>query len=458
MKKNDILAVFIKKTPRGDSPKQEIVDYFNDVFKEKNYLYYISRLSANITVDSETLHKMWDSETDKSPTNFKKFVQNILEEQKANKNKYKLKLFQILDKNQTRIVDTEKADQQIGELSNNQAVWPYIFSFRNYDLISKNKLLSLEDFADFVAPEMTKWLKRNFLDINNLNVYGAVHFNTDHPHIQFWISEKKPTKKHDKTIRFDKRDKFDIKRRDLELELEIKLLQGVQVKFDTKLSSQDQKELEQKILNLQGSKKEYISKLKKFDFNEIKNSREMKLAQSLIQNQKDLYAAVQKARDAKRLTSLMLSTSDMVDIMKNITRTEQDILFKENSSKYYKFLKPAQKQIIEGIYKKVLKSDHILFDKKNNFDKALDEVRKFEHNYNDAIAHKAKRIVKKEENELFMASRNFILKEVRKFYGLDSKQRIRRPKRPQRKTEYKFDPKIIYAFKKWKYKLNKVMK
>ncbi|MCN0158430.1 hypothetical protein M2A18_04015, partial [Mesomycoplasma ovipneumoniae] len=127
-------------------------------------------------------------------------------------------------------------------------------------------------------------------------------------------------------------------------------------------------------------------------------------------------------------------------------------------SKYYKFLKPEQKQIIDEIYKKVLKSDHILLDKKNNFDSALNEVRKFEKNYNDAISHKAKRIVKKEENELFMASRNFILKEVRKFYGLDSKQKIRRPKRTQRKTEYKFDPKIIYAFKKWKYKLNKVMK
>lgn len=458
MKKNDILAVLIKKTPRGDSPKQELVDYFNDVFKEKNYLYYISRLSANITVDSETLHKIWDLETDKSPGNFKKFVQNILEEQKENKDKYTPKLFQILDKNQTRIVETEKADQEIGELTNNQAVWPYIFSFRNYDLIAKNQLISLEDFADFVAPEMTKWLKRNFLDIKNLNIYGAVHFNTDHPHIQFWISEKKPTKKHDKTIRFDKRDKFDIKRRDLELELEIKLLQGAQVKSDTKLDRQDQKKLEEKILNLQGLKKDYISKLKKFDFNEIKDSREMKLASSLIENQKDLYAAVQKARDAKKLTSLTLSTSDMTDIIEKITRTEQDVLFKENSSKYYKFLKPEQKQIIDGIYKKVLKSDHILFDKKNNFDLALDEVRKFEQNYNDAIAHKAKSIVKKEENELFMASRNFILKEVRKFYGLDSKQKIRRAKRTYQKPEYKWDPKIIYAFKKWKYKLNKIMK
>ncbi|WP_337897095.1 hypothetical protein [Mesomycoplasma ovipneumoniae] len=458
MKKNDILAVLIKKTPRGDSPKQELVDYFNDVFKEKNYLYYISRLSANITVDSKALHKMWDLETDKSPANFKKFVQGILEEQKANKDKYKLKLFQILAKNQTRIVDTEVADQEIGELSNNQAVWPYIFSFRNYDLIAKNQLISLEDFADFVAPEMTKWLKRNFLDINNLNIYGAVHFNTDHPHMQFWISEKKPTKKHDKTVRFDKRDKFDIKRRDLELELEIKLLQGAQVKSDTKLSRNDQKELEQKILNLQSSKKEYISKLKKFDFNEIKDSGEMKLAESLIDNEKDLYAAVQKARDAKQLTSLMLSTSDMTDIIEKITRTEQDILFQENSSKYYKFLKPEQKQIIENIYKKVLKSDYILFDKKNNFDSALNEVRKFENNYNDAISHKAKRIVKKEENELFMASRNFILKQVRKFYGLDKKQNIRRAKRTYQKPEYKWDPKIIYAFKKWKYKLNKIMK
>ncbi|MDW2835926.1 hypothetical protein R7U59_03595, partial [Mesomycoplasma ovipneumoniae] len=129
MKKNDFLSVLIKKTPRGNSPKPDIVNYFNDMFKEKNYLYYISRLSANITVDSKTLHKMWDLESDKSPANFKKFVQGILEEQDANEDKYPQKLFQILGKNQTRIVETEKADQEIGELSNNQAVWPYIFSF-----------------------------------------------------------------------------------------------------------------------------------------------------------------------------------------------------------------------------------------------------------------------------------------------------------------------------------------
>lgn len=456
MKKNDILAVLIKKTPRGDSPDPKIVSYFHKMFKTKDFLDYISRLSANISLDSETLHKMWDSESDKSPANFKKFVQNILDEQTSNPDKFKPKLFQILDKNQTRIVDVEKAKLEINELSNNQAVWPYIFSFRNYDLIAKNNLISLEDFANFIAPEITKWLKGNFLDINNLNIYGAVHFNTDHPHIQFWISEKNPTKKQDKTVRFDKRDKFNINKRDLELELEIKLLQGANLKSDSKLDSQDQKELEQKILNLKNSKTEYISKLKKFDFNEIKDSREMKLAEALMDNEKDLYSAIEKAREAKQLTSLMLSTSEMTDIISKISRSEKDILFKTNSSKYYKFLKPEQKKIIDDIYKKVLKSDYILFDKKNNFDSALNEVRKYEKNYNDAIAHKAKRIVRKEEQELFSASRNYILKEVRKFYGLDSKQKIKKPKLTKSKPEYKFDPLIIYAFKKWKYKIAKI--
>ncbi|MHA0297608.1 hypothetical protein [Mesomycoplasma ovipneumoniae] len=129
----------------------------------------------------------------------------------------------------------------------------------------------------------------------------------------------------------------------------------------------------------------------------------MKTAKSLIDNEKDLYVAVEKARKAKQLTSLMLSTSDMVDIMKSISRTDQDILFQENSSKYYKYLSPEQKKMINDIYKKVLKSDHIFSDKKNKFDSALNEVRKFEINYNEAIVHKAKAIVKKEEQELFLA-------------------------------------------------------
>lgn len=57
MKKNDILAVLIKKTPRGDSPDPKIVSYFHKMFKTKDFLDYISRLSANISLDSETLHK-----------------------------------------------------------------------------------------------------------------------------------------------------------------------------------------------------------------------------------------------------------------------------------------------------------------------------------------------------------------------------------------------------------------
>ncbi|WP_341491350.1 hypothetical protein [Mesomycoplasma ovipneumoniae] len=95
----------------------------------------------------------------------------------------------------------------------------------------------------------------------------------------------------------------------------------------------------------------------------------------------------------------------------------------ENRSKYYQCLKPEQKKIIDDIYEKVLKSDNILLDKKRSFDLALDEVRKFETNYNDAIAHKAKSIVKKEKQEVFLASRNYILKEVRKYYGLDSNKK-----------------------------------
>ncbi|MDO6856972.1 hypothetical protein Q4504_00620 [Mesomycoplasma ovipneumoniae] len=153
------------------------------------------------------------------------------------------------------------------------------------------------------------------------------------------------------------------------------------------------------------------------DISEIKEIREMKTAESLIDNEKDLYVAVEKARKAKQLTSLMLSTSDMVDIMKSISRTKQNILFQENSSKYYKYWNLNKKNIDE-IYKKVLNPDHIHSDKKNKFDSALNEVRKFEINYNEAIAHKPKAIVKKEQQELFLASQNYILKKSENFMDL----------------------------------------
>ncbi|WP_341491355.1 hypothetical protein [Mesomycoplasma ovipneumoniae] len=87
-------------------------------------------------------------------------------------------------------------------------------------------------------------------------------------------------------------------------------------------------------------------------------------------------------------------------------------------------------------------------------------VRKFEYNYNDAIAHKAKAIVQKEELKLLLASQNYIiLKEVRKFYGLDSKKKIQRPpSRTWKWIEYKKEPKLIWIFKKWKNKIPKLLK
>lgn len=459
MSRNHFVNVLIKKTPRGNSKNPDLIRDFKKVYQSKNFLDYLARLSANICLDSTTLHKAWSEYPDQSEDGFKKFLKGILKEQQLNPKKFEPKLFQILDKDKTAIVDVETAKKQIGEVKDEQAVWPYIISFKDYQLIAKNKLLSLEDYANFIAPELTKWLKKNFLDINNLNIYGGVHFDTEHPHIQLWISEKKPTLKHDKRVRFDKRDKFDINRRDFELELETKLLQGFKnskLKNNEEKNDDNQKDFDKQVLNLRSSKLDYFEELKKFKLDKIKETREMKIAELAFEigETQDLYSVVEKARKAKLITNLMLSTSEMTEIISNLSQAEKEILFNSNSAKYYKYLKPNQKKIIDDIYERVLDSDSILKSKKKYFEIVLNQVKSFTKSENEVVANKAKNISQKEEKELFLSSRNFILKEIRNFYGLDNKK-TQKPRRSQKYIQPTYDPLIFYVFKKWKYKLTR---
>ncbi|MBG0730490.1 hypothetical protein [Mycoplasma sp. 'Moose RK'] len=458
MQRNNLVNVLIKKTPRGDSKNSDLIRDFKKVYQSKNFLDYLARLSANICLDSATLHEAWSLHVyyEDQEDGFKKFLKGILKEQELNPQKFKPKLFQILGKDKTAIVDLKIAKKQIGEVKQDQAVWPYLVSFKDYQLITKNKLLSLEDYANFIAPELIKWLKKNFLDINNLNIYGGVHFDTAHPHIQLWISEKKPSLKHDKTVRFDRRDKFDINRRDFELELETKLLQGFKnnkLKANEEKNDDSQKNFDKQVLNLRSSKLDYFEELKKFKLDKIKETKEMKIAGLTFENQ-DLYSIVEKARKAKLITNLMLSTSEMTEIISNLSRAEKEILFNSNSAKYYKYLQPNQKKIIDDIYERVLDSDSILKSKKKYFEIVLNQVKSFTKSENEVVANKAKNISRKEEKNLFLSSRNFILKEIRNFYGLDNKK-THKSRRSQKYVQPKYDPLIFYVFKKWKYKLTR---
>lgn len=465
MERNYYVNVLIKKTPRATKSNFSLYCDFKKIYQTKKFLDYLARLSANISLDSKELHQKWNEYPDKTSQGFKNFLKNILKEQKLSAEKIKPKLFQILDKDKTAIVDLKTAKENIGEIKEDQAVYPYIISFKNYDLVAQNNLMSLEDYAEFIAPELTKWLKKNFLDINNLNIYGAVHFDTDHPHIQLWISEKNPTVKHDKTLRFDKRDKFEINRRDFELELETKLLKGFRSKTaqiqEKLITSYQENELDQQILDLRNAKIDYLENLKKFNIEDIKNTKEMEMAKLVFssEDQEKLYSLIGETREAKKITSLTLSNSFVSTAIYNLSWTVKEQiknLFGPNSSKYYKFLKPAQKKIVDDVYLKVLQvsSRLKLKEKQEHFENLLNKIKEFKNHKDPVIANKARTISAKEEREYFLSSRNFILKKIREAFSIGKKQYpvIRGT---DREPVWEPEPYWAYTFNKWRKKFSR---
>ncbi|WNM15364.1 hypothetical protein [Mesomycoplasma ovipneumoniae] len=90
---------------------------------------------------------------------------------------------------ESQIIPVELAKKNT-RVSKEQTVWSYVISFKDIELIHKNKISSLEEHGKYLSPEINKWLKLNNLKIKDLNIFAGVHYNTNHPHIHLWISEK----------------------------------------------------------------------------------------------------------------------------------------------------------------------------------------------------------------------------------------------------------------------------
>lgn len=152
MSSKSLLAiVLINSTPRYYSQNKKWAKQFKDVFLTKNFLDYLTRPRANInSLNTKELHEEWKKQKNKNGQTFEKFLKDVLDKQYKNRHQDTSRnLFQVLPHNNFQIVDVNNAKNQIGNLDKNQAVWPYVISFKDYELVCKNELITLEDYAKF---------------------------------------------------------------------------------------------------------------------------------------------------------------------------------------------------------------------------------------------------------------------------------------------------------------------
>ncbi|CAT05041.1 Uncharacterised protein [Mesomycoplasma conjunctivae] len=462
--------VLINNTPRYYSKNSKSAKHFKDVFLTKKFLDYLTRPRANInSLNTEELHQEWRKQKKKNGETFEKFLKDILDKQYKNRHTDTSRnLFQILPNNGFQVVDVNDAKNQIGNLDKNQAVWPYVISFKDYELICKNELITLEDYAKFLSPELNKWMKDNFLKVEDLNIFGAVHFDTKHPHIQLWISEKYPTKKSDGVIRFDKRNKFNNHRVNFEENLSIKLInQGLQKNFVNDELANNRKNnfvdqvnfISEKSKKLKIARSEIVKDIKETKMQSFENDLNFIKAVSSISNVSneqissvssfdEFYKLVNESRKEKQLVSLVLNDFEISNILETPELKQKRESLKK-SSKYFKFLNKEQKKSIEDFYTVMKQSNKNLQNHIQNFSFLINELKKYQQDSNLEIANLARNVVKKEEKELYFNVRNQILKKIHK--ELDEKevqysQYYRSGLTKEEKIKKDFS--IVYEFKK----------
>ncbi|MHA0312365.1 hypothetical protein ACXYWI_03760, partial [Mesomycoplasma ovipneumoniae] len=162
---NEVLVLF-KGAFNSRSKDWEIRSKFEALYRNKEFLEYISRLDACIAEENNYLvKKFWETAEDKSPKAYASYLKSILEKQKKDlKNGVELQknLLQILPDGDSQIIPVEQAKKNT-RVSKDQTVWSYVISFKDIELIHKNKISSLEEHGKYLSPEINKWLKLNNL-------------------------------------------------------------------------------------------------------------------------------------------------------------------------------------------------------------------------------------------------------------------------------------------------------
>ncbi|MBG0731016.1 hypothetical protein [Mycoplasma sp. 'Moose RK'] len=410
---NEVLVLF-KGAFNSKSKNQKIRAKFEAVYLTKNFLDYISRLEACIAEENNYLvEKFWLTAEDKSAEAYTAHLKSILKQQEAdiqNGVRFEQNLLQILPNNESKVVPLNEA-QNI-KVRKEQTVWSYVISFNNFDLLHKNQIASLEQHAKYLSPEINKWLKLNNLKAKDLNIFAAVNYNTNHPHIHLWISEKQKTVKFDRKLRFDKRERF---------RYTTKLAEGI---LRSLLPKKNLEHLYDLVKELREIKTETKKAIEEFELQKINLDFELKKAiidysdifsgnlnfanKNLIgksNNLSDLFNSIKKSFQEKNFPSL------------SFDNLEKDKVLESNSqkrSKFFKYLDESKKETINLIFKKIINSDLKTKNLVYRFNETISKINEYRVNQDFEVISYSKTFVEKEEKEFFYQNRNVVLKKLNK--------------------------------------------
>lgn len=232
----------------------------------------------------------------------------------------------------------------------------------NDDML-KNGMIGEDAWKKLIEDCLFKWLKSSGLgfDISNLEIYYAIHGNTNNPHIHISFWETKLKRNKDRKLFGIQQN---ITRRKFE-ELKLDILS--KFTFD-----------------------EDIEKINKLN-NNLRNIK-IKFEKKLIENE--------NSREVKKEF-----------------KSEIDEIKKEcqiNNNQWYSHLTPHSQKIILKIKETLMKNNHSFFMIYNNFYKTLNEYKKLEID-SQILKEEFMRRLLKEEKEFERKINNAILKEVLKF-------------------------------------------
>ncbi|AAZ53792.1 hypothetical protein [Mesomycoplasma hyopneumoniae] len=408
---NEVLVLF-KGAFKLKSKDPKIRAKFKAVYLTKNFLEYISRLEACIAEQNNYLvDNFWLTAEDKSARAYVSHLKSILDQQKtdiANGVIIEQNLLQILPNNESKVVPLSQAKNI--KVRKEQTVWSYVISFNNFDLLHKNQITTLKQHGKYLSPEINKWLKLNNLKAKDLNIFAAINYNTNHPHIHLWISEKGKTVKFDRKLRFDKRERF---------RYTTKLAEGILRSLSPK---QNLDRLYDLVKELREIKKETKKAIEEFDLQKIDLDSELKKSiieyseiysenlnlanKNLIDksnNLPDLFNSIKKSFQEKNFPSLSFDSLEKDKVLKSNL---------QKRSKFFKYLDESKKGTINLILKKVLDSDLQTKNLVYRFNETIDKINEYRTNQDFEIISYAKNIVEKEEKEFFYQNRNVILKKL----------------------------------------------
>ena len=111
-----------------------------------------------------------------------------------------------LNSRKTTFPSVNEVVQRFQEIDPEQVIWDGEISLSNQNA-NLFRFGSQADFIEVVQRFMPSFLKNQGFDLTNVDFYGAVHVNTDHPHMHWMFIEKEPNIYNPKTKQYEFRKK-----------------------------------------------------------------------------------------------------------------------------------------------------------------------------------------------------------------------------------------------------------